>query len=127
MGSKDVNRLRWKTRRLMAWLRLCTKSIRARSCCVGNEPGLLIYSNKLRFLARFTLLGLRSNTFRTEPSLFTLVGITLGAFVAPDGMDKSSSVLNTLIFAFGGIVTGYLGFATLDDKWHKKQEPGAGS
>lgn len=80
MSSKDVNRLRWKTRRLMAWV-----------------------------------------------SLFTLVGITLGAFVAPDGMDKSSSVLNTLIFAFGGIVTGYLGFATLDDKWHKKSDLGPGA
>lgn len=81
MENKEVcSRVRWKTRRLMAWI-----------------------------------------------SLFALIGIAAGSFLLPENMDKSTSVLNTLIFAFGGIVTGYLGFATLDDKWHKKPDPGAGT
>lgn len=55
-------------------------------------------------------------------SMWSLLLITVGAFLWPDGLDKSSGTLGALILAFAGIVGGYIGTSVLDDKWHKPKD-----
>jgi len=60
--------------------------------------------------------------------MIMMVVVTLVALIMPDKISATStSVLNTLILAFTGVVAGYTGWAAFDDsqelKYGNKQEP----
>ena len=52
-------------------------------------------------------------------SFVLIFAISCACFVFPAQINTTSGVLSTIILILGSIILGYLGLATIDDKWHR--------
>ena len=81
-----------------------------------DDKNINIYQSRQRWKTRRAMASI---------SLLFIALIAACCFMFSKQAAESASILSTIVFIFGSVVLGYLGFSTFDDKWHKKEDAGA--